>query len=188
MNVLDILLIIPLLVMAYRGFTRGLIIGLATLVALVLGIWAGIRFTDVASVFVGQVIHVNEKLLPVITFTIIFFLILLIVHLFGRMLEKLVNLVALGWLNKLLGGIFGIAKAALLLSVLLYLISAFDRHEKLITPTAKENSFLYKPIASIVPRLLPLVNLEKIKLNLNRGKDVIISNGTIEENLGFTPP
>lgn len=163
MNALDFILLIPLLFMAYRGFSKGLIISLATLVALILGIWAGIRFNGVAAGFVGQIIHTDARFLPAITFAVIFILIVVIIHLFGKMLEKLVDLVALGWVNKLLGGLFGIIKAALLLSVLLYLIAAFDRHEKLIKPSVKEKSFLYKPVASIVPHLITLFNLEKVK-------------------------
>ena len=182
MNALDFILLIPLLFMAYRGFSKGLIISLATLAALILGIWAGIRFNGVVAGFIGQIIHTDARFLPAITFTVIFILILLIVHLFGKMLEKLVDLIALGWVNKLLGGLFGIAKAALLLSVLLYLISTFDRNEKLITPSVKENSFLYKPVASIVPLLLPVLNLDKLHLNLNHEKVAINSSGTIEFN------
>lgn len=166
MNALDFILLIPLLFMAYRGFSKGLIISLATLVALILGIWAGIRFNELAAGFVGQIIHTDARFLPAITFTVIFILILVIVHLLGKMLEKLVDLIALGWINKLLGGLFGIFKAALLLSVLLYIISIFDPHEKLITATTKENSFLYRPVASLVPRMLTLFKLDTGKWNL----------------------
>jgi len=180
MNALDFILLIPLLFMAYRSFSKGLIISLATLAALVLGIWAGIRFSGMASTWVGQVIHTDEKFLPAITFIVIFILVLVIVHLFGKMLEKLVDLIALGWINKLLGGLFGIFKAVLLLSVLLYLISIFDPHEKLITPKTKENSFLYKPVASLVPLLLPFFDLDKLQMNHNRVKDLITSSGTSE--------
>ncbi len=172
MNALDFILIVPLLFMAYRGYSKGLIISLATLAALVLGIWAGIRFSGAASGFVGRIIHVDEKFLPAMTFMVIFILILVVVHLFGKMLEKLADIAALGWINKLLGGLFGIAKAVLLLSVLLYLITTFDRNEKLITPATKEKSFLYKPIASLVPRLIPLLNLEKFKLHPEKGKEI----------------
>ncbi len=185
MNALDFILLIPLLFMAYRGFSKGLIISLATLAALILGIWAGIRFSGMASAWVGQVIHADERFLPAITFIVIFILILVIVHLFGKMLEKLVDLIALGWINKLLGGLFGIFKAALLLSVLLYLISIFDPHEKLITPKAKENSFLYKPVSSLVPRLLTIFKLDKGKWSLKHGKDLITLRGTSEANPKF---
>lgn len=173
MNALDFILLIPMLFMAYRGFSKGLIISLATLAALILGIWAGIRFSGMASAWVGRVIHTDEKFLPAITFIVIFILILVIVHLFGKMLEKLVDLIALGWVNKLLGGLFGIFKAVLLLSVLLYLISIFDPHEKLITARTKESSFLYKPVASLVPRILTLFKLDKGKWSLKRDNDLM---------------
>ncbi len=183
MNGLDFILIVPLLYMVYRGYSKGLIISLATLAALILGIWAGIRFSGAAAGFVGKIIHVDERFLPAITFMVIFILILVVVHLFGKMLEKLADLVALGWINKLLGGLFGIAKAVLLLSVLLYLIGVFDRNEKLITPATKENSFLYQPIASLVPLLLHFFDLSKDKLNPQSVKKTFItSSGTARQN------
>jgi membrane protein required for colicin V production len=170
MNVLDIILIIPLIWMAYRGFTKGLVLGLATLAALVLGIWAGIRFADLVSDWLGQVTHINERYLPAISFAAIFILVILIVHLIGKAIEKLLDLMAMGFINKLLGGVLGVVKAALLLSILLYLICVFDTHEKLITPKVREGSLLYAPLASVVPRLLPFFNIEIIKQRVKVGE------------------
>ena len=153
---LDIILIVPLVWMVYRGFTKGLVVSLATLAALVLGIWAGIRFAGVAAGWLGQFIHIDEKYIPAISFAAIFILVILIVHLIGKAIEKLIDLMAMGFLNKLLGALLGLAKAVVIVSVLLYVISIFDTHEKLITPRVKQDSLLYAPIASVAPRLFPL--------------------------------
>jgi membrane protein required for colicin V production len=44
LNLLDIIILIPLLLFAYNGYKKGLIIEIATLIALVLGIYASIHF------------------------------------------------------------------------------------------------------------------------------------------------
>ena len=54
-------------------------------------------------------------------------------------------------------------KAALLVSVLFFVINTFDVDEKLIKPKAKENSLLYGPVSKIVPSLLPWLNLDKYR-------------------------
>jgi len=78
--------------------------------------------------------------------------------------EKLVNMVALGFINKLAGLGFGILKAAVVISIVLLIINHFD--DKLISKEKKQNSFLYAPISAIAPLLwqsLKELNNDKIK-------------------------
>lgn len=151
MNYIDIILIIPIIWFAYQGFKRGLIIELASLVALVLGIYAAIYLSGYAASFLENNFDIGSRYLPVISFIITFIIVVVIVHLIGRILEKLINMVALGFLNKLAGGIFGIFKAALFISIVLLVIHHFD--DKWISNEKRESSLLYKPIASIAPFL-----------------------------------
>ena len=50
-NYLDILIAIPLLWGAYKGYTKGLIIEAASLAALVIGVYGAYRFSDLTSGF-----------------------------------------------------------------------------------------------------------------------------------------
>ena len=90
-------------------------------------------------------------------------MVILVIYLIGKVIEKLLDLVALGFFNKLLGMVFGVLKAAVLLSLLIFVINTFDIHEKLIKPHVKENSLLYAPISKIVPSILPWLDLERFK-------------------------
>jgi membrane protein required for colicin V production len=149
MNILDLILAIPIVWLAIRGFIKGLIVSLVTLAALILGIWAGIRFSAEAGQFLGTFISVDASYLPLIAFTAIIVVVMIVAFIFGKLIEKVVDLMALGLVNKLLGALFGILKAVVLLSFILYLITWFDQKEKLITPAMKENSMLYKPGSSV---------------------------------------
>lgn len=161
MNLLDIILIIPMLWFLYRGFTKGFIIELASLVALIGGIWAAINFSYFAGDFLGRNFDINEKYLGIIAFIVTFLLVVFAVILIGRILEKFVNVIALGFLNKLAGAIFGILKAAFILSIIIFIINSFDPGQTVITPKMREGSLLYKRVESLFPMIIPKLNPER---------------------------
>jgi len=122
MNIIDIILIVPVAWFAYMGFRKGLIIELTSLAALILGTYTDFKVREVPD-WVS----------------------------YGMIIEKFINLIALGFLNKLAGTVFGIAKGVVLLSIVLLIINKFD--EDFISESKKENSLLYRPILSVAPFL-----------------------------------
>jgi membrane protein required for colicin V production len=163
MNILDIIFIIPIIWFAYRGFSKGLIIGITTLVALILGIYLSIRFSGVVAGFLMSNFDWDEKYIPIISFAITFVGVIIVIYLLGKILEKFIDMIALGFLNKLFGGVFGIVKAVVLLSVIIYIINSFDRQQNVFTEKLQQGSILYEPVESVIPRILPLLDIEEIK-------------------------
>lgn len=157
MNSLDIILGILLLLFAYKGFTQGFIIGLATLVGLVAGIWAAAHFADYATHVLRDVMHLQTSHMALASFIFTFLAVLIIVFLLGRLLTGIINILALGMLNRLAGALFGIAKGCLILSAFLYIFVSLDTGGKLLSTEQRQQSKLYKPIVVIFPALLPLV-------------------------------
>ena len=162
MNWLDIVLAIPLLWFLYKGFRNGLVIELASLAALVLGVYAALYFSYYTQAYLEENFEIAENYLYIISFAITFLIVAIIVYLAGKIIHKLVNIVALGFLNRIAGGIFGFLKAALVLSVILYFINGFG--SGLIESDVKEKSVLYKPIESIVPMIIPWLDLDELDL------------------------
>jgi membrane protein required for colicin V production len=161
MNMLDIILLVPLLWFAYRGFRRGLIIELASLAALLLGIFAAIHFSWFAGELLEQYFSLEEKYLAIISFAVTFIVVVLIVYSIGKLIEKMIDMVALGFVNKSLGAVFGVFKAVLVLSVVLLVITSLDKQEKVLTDKAKEKSILYEPVASVVLYIIPRLDLQQ---------------------------
>jgi membrane protein required for colicin V production len=151
MNFLDIIFIIPIVWFAYQGFKRGLIIELASLLALILGIYAAIYFSGYAANFLMNNMDMGTKYVPMTSLILTFIVVVIVVYFIGKLLEKLVNIVALGFLNKFAGSIFGILKAAVVLSIVLLIINQFNND--LISRSSKKNSILYQPISGIAPIL-----------------------------------
>jgi membrane protein required for colicin V production len=160
MNWLDIVLAIPLLWFLYRGFRNGLIIELASLAALILGIYAALHFSFYVQGYLEENFEIADNYLYIISFAITFLIVAIIVYLAGKIIHKVISIVALGFLNRLAGGIFGLLKAALVLSVILYFINGLN--PGLIKSDVKDSSILYDPIESIVPMLIPRLDLDEI--------------------------
>ena len=149
MNIIDIIILIPMAWFAYTGFKKGLVIGIASLAALILGIYAALYFSGIVAGFLTDSLHVKTDYLPVISFVVTFIGVVVLIHFLGKLLEKLINLVALGFLNKLSGAVFGVLKAAIFLSVIILIINHFDAN--VISKQKRESSFLYDPVSKIAP-------------------------------------
>jgi membrane protein required for colicin V production len=164
---LDIIIAIPILWGMFKGFRRGLIIELCTLMALVLGIYGAAEFSDIAGEFLQAEFNTDPRLSNVLAFALVFVLIVIVVFIFGKTLEKVIKMVALGLFNKLLGMIFGGAKFLLIVSSLLFLINGFPITEKLLPDHWRQDSYLYEPAAAVAPKLFPVLKnqtwLQKIE-------------------------
>ncbi len=143
MNLLDLILLVPLIWGAYRGFRKGLIFELTTFIALFAGIYGAMHFSGIAEPYLKTTLGSEQNHIPLIAFGLTFLAILIGVHLLGRLLHGLVQMVALGLLNGLLGGIFGILKFGVLLLALLIMIRSYSPEKGAILPKdLQEGSFL----------------------------------------------
>ena len=97
----------------------------------------------------------NERATRIVAYILIFILVWLIIYIIGKIVEKTVDMIALGWLNKILGAIIGIAKGIILVCIVLFLIEKFDPHQNVIKPNVKEKSMFYQPAMDLVHRVVP---------------------------------
>jgi membrane protein required for colicin V production len=155
MNLLDFLLLLPIVWLCIRGFGKGLIIELATLAGLALGILAAYFFADELQSLIKDYFTFNDQATRIASYIIIFILVWLVMFIIGKLVEKSVDLIAMGWLNKLLGAIVGIAKGIVLVCIILFLIEKFDPSQKVIKPHVKEKSMFYKPAMELVHYVVP---------------------------------
>lgn len=161
MNWLDIVLAIPLLWFMYKGFRNGLIMELASLAALILGIFIALHFSIYAEEYLRENFEIADKYLYIISFAITFIIVAVLLFLAGKIIHKLVSIIALGFLNRIAGGVFGFLKAVLVLSVILHFLNKFDTNSSILKKDVKEKSHLYKPIESIVPMIFPWIDKNK---------------------------
>lgn len=165
MGVLDIILAALLLFGLVRGFMKGLFVEVASLVALIAGVYGAIHFSSFAGEFLQGRFDWSEKTINITAFAITFVIIILAISLAGKALTKIADFAALGILNKLLGGVFGALKIGLILSVLLIVFDKMNRTIPFVDKADLEDSILYKPVKSLAPIIFPNIikseNLEE---------------------------
>lgn len=154
-SVFDIVVVIPLLWGAYRGFMKGLIIELASMIALAFGVYGAIGFSGFTTKILKENLGINSEYNALIAFAITFLIIVIAVFFLAKLLEGVVKVAALGVVNKIAGGLFSVLKFALIISALIYLINSFDKKKVIFNNTLKGKSYLYEPLQLIAPTLFP---------------------------------
>ena len=160
MNYLDFIILTIAALLVINGVRKGFIISLASLIALALGIYLAVNFSNYFDGVLMEHFKFSCKWLPVLSFTITFLAVVIIVMIIAKALEKVVDLVGMGILNHIFGGIFGLIKAILLVSVLAFIISSYDPNGKLIKQKEKKESMLYGYVDKVFPFMLKLAGGE----------------------------
>lgn len=163
MNYFDIIIIIPLLWAAYKGYKKGFVIEVASLVALLLGIWGALKFSGFVTELIIENFETQSKYLPLISFAVTFILIVVGVHFVAKLVDRFVKAIALNFINRIAGAAFGIVKVAFIVSVILSLINQIDKKSDVISEKLVNESLLYKPISDFAPLVFP--SLKEIDFN-----------------------
>jgi len=155
MNTFDIILAAILVLGFVRGLNRGLFVEVASLVALIAGIFGAIHFSYFVGNFLADRVSWEENYITIVSFAITFGIIVIVIALIGKLFTKIADFASLGFLNKLLGGIFGALKIGLILSVVLLVFDKINGTVPFISEEHKENAVLYEPIKNLAPTLFP---------------------------------
>jgi membrane protein required for colicin V production len=149
MAILDIILGILLLLGLWKGFNNGLLIELASIVALIAGIYGAIHFSYVAGDYLTEQMNWEERYINLTAFVITFIVIVIAVHFVGKLLTKVANIAMLGLLNKLAGAVFGALKVAVILGAILIFFNRVNSNLKFVSEEAQNESVLFNPIKEI---------------------------------------
>lgn len=146
MNILDLIIAAILFFGAVSGFRKGFFVELATLVAMIAGIYFGLIAMDIAGAIIEPLISKNMLIIKIIVFLIVFGLIAAIIHLTGELFTGLFKVMMLGLVNKIAGMFLGTLKLTLLISVSIVILDFFNLSENLIATDLITNSFFYAQI------------------------------------------
>lgn len=148
--IIDLILGIIILIAIFKGYQRGLIIGLFSLVSVIIGLAAAMKLSTVVAGYIGEAVNVSDEWLPVISFAIVFIVVVLLIRLGANAIERTVEVVMLGWLNKLGGIIFYVAIYTVVFSVLLF----YAEQVNLVRPETIEKSISYSFVQPWGPRVI----------------------------------
>jgi membrane protein required for colicin V production len=183
MNFIDVLIIVPLIYAGYKGFKHGLIIEVFTLLALIVGLYAGINFSDFMADLLKKTFSWDSEYLPIISFTLIFLGIGAMVFFAGKTIEQMIKVVNLSPVNKFFGVFFGVMKMLYIVSVIIVITESYDEKSDFFPDEKKEKSLLYGPVKAISTTTIPGMGSSTIFLK-NAFKSESDSTGlTVEQVL-----
>ena len=147
---IDLLFAVLIVLAIFKGYRRGLIVGLFSLVAVIIGLAAAMKLSTVAAGYIGKAVKISDAWMPVISFAIVFIIVVLLVRLGANAIEKTVELVMLGWLNKIGGIILYVIIYTTVFSVLLF----YAGQMKLLQPETIQQSITYSYIQPWGPKAI----------------------------------
>ncbi|MFI5132984.1 MAG: CvpA family protein [Chitinophagales bacterium] len=148
--ILDIIFVVILIIAMIKGYQRGLIVGVFSLAALIIGLAAAIKLSTVVAGYIGKSVKVSEQWLPLVAFAVIFLIVVLLVRAVAAIIEKSVQAVMLGWVNRLGGIIFYTALYIIIFSVILF----YAEQMKLVLPATTRQSLTYSFVQPWGPRAI----------------------------------
>jgi membrane protein required for colicin V production len=153
MNLLDVAILIIVALMTVRGFFRGIVQEAATLLGLIASFFlAALYYKNLASWLEGYFPN-HEIVLSFFCFSFLFILCIFLFNFFAILARGAIRLALLGWLDRTLGGLFGLIKAAVVLFVLVTILTvSYPKSGPVV-----ENSRFFPSILTITEKLASFV-------------------------------
>jgi membrane protein required for colicin V production len=187
MHWMDILAIIIVAWFVVKDYFNGLILSSFRLVGLVLGVIIGSNYSVSAGNMLFGRFGWNPTLTMALGFVVIFIGVVIIAQVLANIIKAAMNLILLGWVDKLGGIALGALKAVIILSVIFWIFDLMPQNNWV--PQVKRNSKSYHALENVVPvvhktLIAPFFDEGKLKQQLgNRMRDDILPSimGTSEE-------
>lgn len=157
MNFIDILILILLLFAIWRGFKKGFIVELFTLLAVFAGLYAAVHFSDYISVRLKEDAGWDWEYVPVVAYTLCFLAVGAMVYFGGKMLEKIIKVVQLGLVNRMAGSVFSVITMVLLMGGAILISDAYDDRSDILSEETKNGSLFYYPVLNTSKVLIPKI-------------------------------
>lgn len=154
---LDLFLLLPIGFAIWRGWKNGFVMEVFSMLSLFVGIYAGVHLSDAMASFLKNKMEVQSEYLPIISFVVVFLLVLIGLFFLGKLITKSVSAGGAEKWNQMGGAFFSLTKALLFLSITFVLFNAVDRRYSWLPKEQKDKSYFYEPIYNFSLFLLPAI-------------------------------
>jgi membrane protein required for colicin V production len=150
--VFDGIIIILICISFYRGWKKGILWAIFSMVSVVIGILLSLKLShQVADYLFKQNIMTSQYTL-LISFVLIFVLVVLLFRFGIKLIEKFLDAVFFGWINKILGGVLYACMTIFIVSTLVWLFNQVN----ILGPELKKDAKTYSYIEPISPKVIQL--------------------------------
>ena len=182
---LDAIIGIALAWALFRGFQKGFIVKIASLIALIAGTFAGFHGSEGLALWLSQEVDWSDTSVQLTAFILTFILVVIGVHFIAKVIEKMVDLTALGVVNKLAGMALGAAQMILLLSTLTFALDGVFGPRSWLPENTADESLLYPHVETAIEWIIPEMNRstpwDEIRDHVQDGVERI--QDTVEEGI-----
>lgn len=148
--IIDIAFIIIIIIAIFKGLSKGLIVGIFSLLAFIIGLAAALKLSVVVARYLKDSAGSFIKWLPLISFMLVFIVVILLVKLMAKLIQKTMQLAMLGWLDRLGGMILYIGIYTLIFSIFLFYADKLF----LIKSSTVQDSKIYQYVAPLGPKVM----------------------------------
>jgi membrane protein required for colicin V production len=145
--VLDLIAISLGFLLFVRGYKKGIIVALCSVLGILLGITCALSLSAKLSVYLFEKGFASSAWAPLISYAILFIAVVWLVRFLAKFLEKTTDGVLLGWVNKSIGGLLYLSLAMVLYSSVLWLC----HQAHILSPETIVQSKSYAYIEPIAP-------------------------------------
>lgn len=191
MNILDIILIIPIAYGIFRGYRAGFIKEISSIVGLILAIYSARYFSMPFSDMLVEKFDLSPAIATPISYSLVFIVVMMVVSLLSKMVSTILKAIMLGFVNRVLGAIFGAVKYLLVLSVILNFISLARGYIPAEQNSIIDKSVLYSPIKNTMDTILPFLKLDDFEQLVSTGVDAVsnaVTSPVDDAAVTATPP
>ena len=118
--IIDIIFILLLIFATVKGYRNGFIIAVFSFLGIIIGLAAAMKLSAVVAGWLKNSTNISAAWLPFLSFLAVMIGVILLVRLGAVFIQKTLELVLLGWLNKLTGIVLYAALYITIFSVVLF--------------------------------------------------------------------
>lgn len=157
MHFIDIVFAALLGLALYKGIKNGLFVELASLIALIAGIFMALKFSGFAKSILEHTVSWNPKYIEITAFALTLIAVVTGIHLSAKLLTKITDFAFLGWINKLAGAIFSMLKTILALSIVILIFEKINVNNMVTSQEKLDESMFYNPIKKVSEFVFPKI-------------------------------
>ena len=162
MNVVDVVAFIILIYGVLRGLNKGFIIEISGILAFALGLMGAFKFSNLGSKIFSNMVDWNPKAIQLVCFIALFLIIIFFISLMAKMITKTLKLIALDWLNRIFGALFGFIKWSIIMSALFIIVNEVNTFVTVFPNSIFEDSKIYPFLADFGSFLFDWVTESKV--------------------------
>jgi len=173
--IIDISFLVVMIIAVFKGFSKGFVVAIFSFIAFIIGLAAALKLSAIVAQHLQTSSGVSGKWMPLIAFSLVFIVVVLLVNIGARIIRKTISMAMLSWLDRLGGIVFYIIIYTIIFSVILF----FAEKMALLRPETIKASKVYSFVAPWGPAVID--NLGKI---IPVFKDLFLQLQSFFQNLG----